>query len=211
MIEPIPKYIPTESHHLFWFLTLCCYPGNFFRFSLSPLILSLGFTMGTSLAHLGDILYFFCFYCFLFRSVPPEFLRSFLFPEPLPNYLMPQLCSNHCKWTSALLLVLFHLLFLIVPNMFKLGWSYKRKHLAGNLPGLVKVEVNIYQILSFSFPGLSRPFIPTTEIRNLTTQPHPPTALLGEGAQCIRIGLMKDNFVFDHILHFSDYTRVRLG
>ena len=137
--------------------------------------------MGTSLAHLGDILYFFCFFCFLFRSVPLEFLGSFLFPEPLSNYLLPQLCSNHCKWTNALL-VLFHPLLLILPNKFKLGWSYKRKHLAGNLPGLVKVEVNIYQILSFSFPGLSRPFIPTTEIRNLTTQPHPPNfSLRGRG------------------------------
>ena len=28
---------------------------------------------------------------------------------------------------------------------------------------------------------------------------------------CIRIGVMKNNFVFDQILHFYDYTRVQLG
>ena len=28
---------------------------------------------------------------------------------------------------------------------------------------------------------------------------------------CIRMGGMKDNFVFDDILHFSQYTKVRLG
>ena len=27
---------------------------------------------------------------------------------------------------------------------------------------------------------------------------------LGSSAQCIRIGVMKDNFVFDHILHILD-------
>ena len=88
------------------------------------------------------------------------------------------------------LLVLFHLLFLIVGNMFKLGWSYKRNHLAENLPGLVKVEVNIYQILSFSLPGLSRPFIPTTEIRNLTTQTHPPTSPQGGGGLLLKEKLL---------------------
>ena len=31
------------------------------------------------------------------------------------------------------------------------------------------------------------------------------------GAQCIRIGVMKDNFVFYHILHFSHYKNVQLG
>ena len=31
---------------------------------------------------------------------------------------------------------------------------------------------------------------------------------LGKPTFTIRIGVMKDNFVFDHILHFSDYTRV---
>ena len=30
-------------------------------------------------------------------------------------------------------------------------------------------------------------------------------------ARCLRIGEHKDNFVFDHILHFSEYTRVQLG
>ena len=33
----------------------------------------------------------------------------------------------------------------------------------------------------------------------------------GGGAQCIRIGVQEDNFVFDHILQFSQYTRVQLG
>ena len=31
------------------------------------------------------------------------------------------------------------------------------------------------------------------------------------GAPCIRIGVMKDNFVFDHFLHVSDYKNAQLG
>ena len=56
----------------------------------------------------------------------------------------------------------------------------------------VKVEVGISQI------GASE----ATSPLSLAT---------GPGAQCIRIGVMKDNFVFDHFLHFFDYTRVQLG
>ena len=33
----------------------------------------------------------------------------------------------------------------------------------------------------------------------------------GGGSPCIRIGVMKDNFVFDHILQFSDYKDAQLG
>ena len=29
--------------------------------------------------------------------------------------------------------------------------------------------------------------------------------------QCLRIGVHKHNFVFDHILHLSEYLRVQLG
>ena len=35
--------------------------------------------------------------------------------------------------------------------------------------------------------------------------------IFGGGAPCIRIGVMKDNFVFDHFLHFYDYKNVQLG
>ena len=31
------------------------------------------------------------------------------------------------------------------------------------------------------------------------------------GAQCIRIGVMEDNFVFGHILHFGHPKKVQLG
>ena len=37
------------------------------------------------------------------------------------------------------------------------------------------------------------------------------TWVTGVTAECIRIGVMKDNLVFDHILHLSAYTRVQLG
>ena len=33
----------------------------------------------------------------------------------------------------------------------------------------------------------------------------------GPPPPCIRIGVMKDNFVFDHFLQFSDYKNVQLG
>ena len=33
----------------------------------------------------------------------------------------------------------------------------------------------------------------------------------GGGAQCIRIGVMEDNFVFGHILHFGHKKKVQLG
>ena len=33
----------------------------------------------------------------------------------------------------------------------------------------------------------------------------------GGGAQCLRIGVVKHNFVFDHILHFYQYPTVQLG
>ena len=33
----------------------------------------------------------------------------------------------------------------------------------------------------------------------------------GPGAQCIRVGVMEDNFVFGHILHFGHQKKVQLG
>ena len=39
----------------------------------------------------------------------------------------------------------------------------------------------------------------------------PPTLPRPPPTPCFRMGGMKDNFDFDHILHFSQYTKVQLG
>ena len=42
-------------------------------------------------------------------------------------------------------------------------------------------------------------------------QVSPPEPEVSPGPQWLRIEVHEDIFVFDHILHFSEYTRVQLG
>ena len=97
------------------------------------------------------------------------------------------------------------------PTEFKLscrGGCAAKRHLAQQLVEQGELRVEPEQI-----SGLVNATLEDKLGDRLPVSPIHVTAHNGlrGGAQCLRIGVQEVIFVFDHILHFSHYTRVQLG